>query len=171
VIGVLGYTRLRSGNVAAGAELLQEAATIAQATGAATHSALLLARVAEAYLLAGARDTAGFLASRALAVARERGQCAGEGWALAVLGDVEADADASGDADPRERFQDALAIATALGMRPLAAHCHLGLGETDRRAGKLARAREHLAAAHSMFHAMGMPIGFARAARELRGVS
>jgi hypothetical protein len=40
-------------------------------------------------------------------------------------------------------------------MRPLVAHCHLGLGKLSRRIDQREQAREHLTAA-AMYHEMGM---------------
>jgi hypothetical protein len=42
-------------------------------------------------------------------------------------------------------------------MRPLVAHCHLGLGKLYRRTGKRQGAHEHLTTATTMDHEMGMP--------------
>ena len=50
----------------------------------------------------------------------------------------------------------ALALSGQLGMRPLFAHCHLGLGKLCRRTGDGARAREHLTTAATMYREMGM---------------
>ncbi len=41
-------------------------------------------------------------------------------------------------------------------MRPLGAHCHLGLGKLYRRTGKRQEAHEHLTTAASMYREMGM---------------
>jgi hypothetical protein len=41
-------------------------------------------------------------------------------------------------------------------MRPLVAHCHLGLGKLYRRTDKRKQAREHLARATTMYREMGM---------------
>ena len=49
-----------------------------------------------------------------------------------------------------------MALASELGMRPLAAHCHLGLGKLYRRRGDTAKAKEHLTAATAMYREMGM---------------
>lgn len=49
-----------------------------------------------------------------------------------------------------ERYRQALALAHELGMRPLIAHCHHGLGKLYRRAGKREPAREHLGTATAM---------------------
>jgi hypothetical protein len=42
-------------------------------------------------------------------------------------------------------------------MRPLVAHCHLGLGEFYRRTGKQQEAQEHLTTAMTMYREMDMP--------------
>jgi len=41
-----------------------------------------------------------------------------------------------------------------LGMRPLVAHCHLGLGKLYRRKGKRDQAQEHLTTATTMYREM-----------------
>jgi hypothetical protein len=41
-------------------------------------------------------------------------------------------------------------------MRPLVAHCHLGLGTLYQRTGDQAKAREHLTTAATMYREMGM---------------
>ena len=48
----------------------------------------------------------------------------------------------------------ALALADQLGLRPLVAHCHLGLGRLYERAGKSGEAQEHLTSALSMYGEM-----------------
>jgi hypothetical protein len=53
-------------------------------------------------------------------------------------------------------YHDELTIATDLGMRPLIAHCHLGLGKLYRRTGKHEQAHEHLTIATTMYREMGM---------------
>ena len=49
-----------------------------------------------------------------------------------------------------------MALAEELGLRPLVAHCHLGLGKLYRRGGKREEAREHLAIATTMYREMDM---------------
>ena len=41
-------------------------------------------------------------------------------------------------------------------MRPLVAHCHLGLGKLSRRTGKREQAQEHLTTATTMYREMDM---------------
>jgi hypothetical protein len=61
-----------------------------------------------------------------------------------------------------------MALAAELGMRPLVAHCHLGLGRVSRRTGKPHQARKHLVAATTMYREIGMTSWLARAEGELR---
>ena len=49
-----------------------------------------------------------------------------------------------------------MGLAEPRGMRPLIAHCHLGLGKLYRRTGKREQAQEHLTTATTMYRAMGM---------------
>ena len=53
-------------------------------------------------------------------------------------------------------------------MRPIVAHCHLGLGKLYRRTGKRQEAQEHLAIARTMYREMDMPFWLEQPAAELR---
>src|SRR5262245_5437371 len=64
------------------------------------------------------------------------------------------------------RYRDAMALASELGMRPLVAHCHLGLGRLSRRTGKQQEAQEHLKIATTMYREMGMTYWLDRAEAE-----
>jgi hypothetical protein len=73
------------------------------------------------------------------------------------------------DADPAERYYlEALDRATELGMRPLVAHCHLGLGQLSRRMDKRVEAREHLTTAATMYREMDMRFWLEQAEAELK---
>jgi hypothetical protein len=52
-------------------------------------------------------------------------------------------------------------------MRPLIAHCHLGLGKLDRRTDKREQAQAHLATATTMYREMGMTYWLERAEGEM----
>jgi Flp pilus assembly protein TadD len=54
------------------------------------------------------------------------------------------------------RYREALTLAEALGMRPLQAHCHHGLGTLYARSGQREQARAELAMAIALYHAMEM---------------
>jgi hypothetical protein len=53
-------------------------------------------------------------------------------------------------------YQQALALAEELGMRPLVAHCHLSLGRLYHQTGRGAQARAALSAAIALYRAMDM---------------
>jgi DNA-binding SARP family transcriptional activator len=95
----------------------------------------------------------------ALRLVRACGQRAGEAWALQVLAEVLARAEATRlTRRPRAAAVclDALARAEALGMRPLAARCQATLGELWERSGDLERARRARAAAADLCHELGL---------------
>jgi tetratricopeptide (TPR) repeat protein len=75
---------------------------------------------------------------------------------LHLLGDIARHADGF-DADrARAYYQRALALAKPRGIRPVVAHCHLGLGTLHCRTGRAGPAREHLATATMMYREMDM---------------
>jgi len=55
-------------------------------------------------------------------------------------------------------------------MRPLVAHCHLGLGKLCRRTGQREQAREHLTTATTMYREMDMRFWLEKAETELRAL-
>jgi class 3 adenylate cyclase/tetratricopeptide (TPR) repeat protein len=63
-------------------------------------------------------------------------------------------------------YRQALALAEPRAMRPLIAHCHLGLGKLYRRIGKRGQAQEHVTAATTMYQEMGMTYWLERATLE-----
>jgi hypothetical protein len=80
-----------------------------------------------------------------------------EAWALHLIGEIEVRRRVSNTA-AEQAFQDSLALAVALGMRPLQSRCHLELGRLFVAAGEKAKARDHLATATAMMREMGMGI-------------
>jgi hypothetical protein len=55
-------------------------------------------------------------------------------------------------------------------MRPLVAHCHLGLGTLYRRIGKREEAREYLTTATTMYREMGMTFWLEKAESAAAGL-
>jgi hypothetical protein len=88
---------------------------------------------------------------------------------LRLCGEITAHADASKVDQAESYYRQALSLADELGMRPLAAHCHLGLGTLYRRLGRDEVARAELATAAEMYRAMEMPFWLARAEAALAG--
>jgi tetratricopeptide (TPR) repeat protein len=111
--------------------------------------------LAEGYLLAGRPDEAKRTADQALELAREREERGFEAWALRLQAEIAATATSIGEV-AETRYREAMALATELEMRPLVAHCHLGLGKLYRRTGDRAKADDHLNTAMTMYREMGM---------------
>jgi hypothetical protein len=61
------------------------------------------------------------------------------------------------------------ALASDLAMRPLVAHCHLGLGMLYRRTGDRERTQEHLGIAAAMYREMGLSFGLEKMEATLGG--
>jgi tetratricopeptide (TPR) repeat protein len=137
---------------------------VAVPVGAGLAESLPTAR--EAYVLADRLEDALAFAGRALTLARERGQRSYQAWALRLLGESAARRDPPERADGH--YRDALALAEKLGMRPLIAHCHLGLGKLSRRTGNQEQAREHLTLATTMYREMDMRLWLEQAETEVR---
>ncbi len=62
---------------------------------------------------------------------------------------------------------EALTVAAELGIRPLVAHCHLGLGKLYRRTGKRQEAQERLTTATTMYREMDMRFWLVQAEAEM----
>jgi tetratricopeptide (TPR) repeat protein len=165
----LGYAYALSGRLPEGVALLEEAVADPAATGIANHS-LFLAHLGEAHLLAGRRDDAHEVARRALDLAHRQKERGNEAWVLRLLGEIAARADPPDVKSAEEHYRQALARADELRMRPLAAHCHLGLGTLYRRTGDEAKAKKHLTTAVTMYRDMDMRFWLAQADAALGGV-
>jgi tetratricopeptide (TPR) repeat protein len=107
----------------------------------------------DTYFRCGRWDDALRVARRALEIARGCQRRAREAYALRLLGDVYASLTEVRHAV--ECSEQGLALATELGMRPVVAHCHLGLGKLFRRTGDHVRAQEHLTTATAMYRERG----------------
>ena len=99
----------------------------------------VVAWLGEAYLLAGRLVEANPCAERALALARTHKERGNEAWALRLLGAVQAQGDTPAMAQAATSYHQTLALAEELGMRPLQAHCHRGLGTLYAQTGRRSR--------------------------------
>jgi tetratricopeptide (TPR) repeat protein len=113
--------------------------------------------------LAGRRDDAARVARQALELSRNRKERGYEAWALRLLGDIAAQRDPPDAETAKVHYRQALTLAEELGMRPLMAHCHLGLGNLYRRAGDHTKVEDHLATATMMYRGMDMGFWLAQA--------
>ena len=107
-------------------------------------------------MLAGHLEEAHALAERALALVREREERGNEAYALHLLGDITAHRDPPESEQAEAHYRQALALAEELGMRPLMAHCHRGLGTLYATIDQREQARTALSTAIEMYQSMEM---------------
>ena len=108
-------------------------------------------------------EAAGQHARQALDLAWQQKTRGDEALALHQLGVAHAHADPPDAAQAEVHYQQALALAEALGMRPRVAHCHLGLGTLYRKICRHEQAQGELTTAAEMYRAMEMTFWLARA--------
>ena len=125
---------------------------------------------AQVYFLAGRPEEAREAGEQGLSSVRQRGQRGLEGWALHLLSEITASFGPREVARADGHCRQAMALAEELGMRPLVAHCHLGLGKLYRQAGDDAKAQKHLTTAATMYREMGMSFWLEQVDAELGGV-
>jgi tetratricopeptide (TPR) repeat protein len=169
VMASLGHVYAGSGRIGEGVSWLQQALTAYESTGIGYFHSRGVVQLGEAYLLADQVEVARGCAERALMLARQRGERGHEAWALRLLGEIAAhytrpEAAAAAEA----HYEAAMMLASELEMRPLLAHCDLGLGKIHRRIGKRQEAQEYLTTATTMYRDMDMRFWLEQAEAELR---
>jgi class 3 adenylate cyclase/tetratricopeptide (TPR) repeat protein len=164
----LGYAYALCGQGAEALPLQEQAMEHLAAMGIMGGYALYAARLSESYWLTGRLEDASPMARRALALARAHKEQGHEAYALRLLGEIAVTRDAAAEAEVY--YRQALALAEELGMRPLVAHCYLGLGTLYSKKGQMAQARAELTNAIELFRSMEMTFWLPRAEAELAKV-
>jgi tetratricopeptide (TPR) repeat protein len=152
----LGYAYILSGRLADGLPLLER--MIEQSISMGFQQALTfpVIHLSEGYRLANRMEDAIRLAGQALDFARDHKLRAHQAWALRALGEIASHRDPPDTEKAEASYRQAMVLADEMGLRPLIAHCHLGLGQLYGRVGKCQETREHLAAAAAMYREMDM---------------
>jgi tetratricopeptide (TPR) repeat protein len=157
IVGGLGEAYAHTGRLAEGLALLEEACRDDLRTSRLGGSYVIhLRQLSAVYLLAGRFDEAWQHACQAFELARQQKVRGNEACALFQLGAVHAHANPPDVQQAEARCREALTLAEALGMRPLQAHCHRGLGTLYAKTGRQEQARAALATAIELYRAMEM---------------
>jgi len=136
--------------------LLTQAMEQTIATAMVGEQVLCSLPLGEAQVLAGRLEEAHALAEQTLALAREHQERSNQAYALRLLGEIAARHDPPESALAKAHYQQALTLAEELGMRPLQAHCYLGLGTLYGRVGQAQQAHAELSTAITLYRAMDM---------------
>jgi tetratricopeptide (TPR) repeat protein len=149
---ILGAAYALSGRVTEAMPLLEQAAS----KGRRGSQAVSFTHLSKGYLLAGRTEDARKYAQLALDFAQDYKRRGYQAYALQLLGEI------AGHHEPPEveqaeaHYRQALALAQELGMLPLAAHCHRGLGTLYANTVQREQARTELLAALELYRAMEM---------------
>jgi class 3 adenylate cyclase/tetratricopeptide (TPR) repeat protein len=120
------------------------------------YPALVLAELSEALLLVGRVDEASMLAEHLLDLSRTHTGRGYQAYAYRLLGDIAARRESPEITLAETHYRQALALADKLGMRPLQAHCHRGLGTLYLKTAQREQAQPALSAAVALYRSMAM---------------
>jgi tetratricopeptide (TPR) repeat protein len=167
---LLGHAYTLAGRLAEAIPLLEDAVERAATMNRRVDQALWSAHLSQAYLAVGSTKNARHHALSAAELARRHGERGNEAHILRVQAEIASQPEAPDIATSEASYQAALALAMELAMRPLMAHCHLGLGKLYRRTGKREQAQEHLTTATTMYREMGMTYWLEKAEAETKEI-
>jgi tetratricopeptide (TPR) repeat protein len=152
----LGAAYTLAGRVAEAVPLLTRAVEQSRVLDMRVQEARCHIALGEAQLQAGRPQEAHALAEQALTLARARQERSHEAYALRLFGEIKARHEPSEHEQVETHYYQALTLADELGMRPLQAHCHLGLGTLYAKSGRREQARPELSTAIELYRAMDM---------------
>jgi tetratricopeptide (TPR) repeat protein len=152
----LGAAYTLAGRLADAVPLLTQAMEQAMAVDMVYTQALCGLSLGEAQLLADRLEEAQALAEHALEHAREHQERGHQAYALCLLGAIAARREPPERDQAAAHYRQALTLAEALGMRPLQAHCHRGLGTLYGKIGCREQSRTELSTAIDLYRSMEM---------------
>jgi tetratricopeptide (TPR) repeat protein len=156
IVAGLGYASALQGRLAEGRALLEEGISEGIRTGGLLGHAYRVAWLSEVCRLAGHSEEASQHAHQALDLARQQKARGDEAHALHQLATVQADVDPLDAEQAEASYRQGLALAEELGMRPLQAHGHLGLGTLYAKIGHREQATAELSIAIELYRTMDM---------------
>jgi class 3 adenylate cyclase/tetratricopeptide (TPR) repeat protein len=132
--------------------------------------ALVLTELSEALLLVGRVDEASALTERLHELSHTLPGRGYQAHAYRLLGEVAMRREPPDIDQAAVHYRQALTLAEELGMRPLQAHCHLGLGTLYAKLRRPEQAQTELSAAIALFQSMAMTFWLPRAEAALAQV-
>jgi tetratricopeptide (TPR) repeat protein len=159
VASMLSSAYTLSGRVAEALPLLRQALAQTASMGVtAYHQWRVVYWLSEAYPLVDRTGEGLEVVRRAVQLSRAHKERGAEAWTLRLLGERHWHQESPEVAPAEDSYREALGLASTLGMRPLQAHCHLGLGTLCAKIGRREEARIELAAAIELYRAMDMTL-------------
>jgi tetratricopeptide (TPR) repeat protein len=152
----LGAAYVLAGRIADAVPLLTQAMEQTIAEELINNKVLCSLPLGEAHLLAGHLEEAQALAELTLRLVHARQERGYQAYTLCLLGDIATHRDPPEVEEAKAKYRQALDLAETLGMRPLQAHCHRGLGILYAKIGRGEQARAELFPAIELYRAMEM---------------
>ena len=159
IMAALGCANARAGHVSEGLALLQQAVALDATAEVQITRSFTLTAFSEVSFLAGDLERAETIATQAVHRTRMCGERSAEAYACWLAGTIHHSraADLSAAAN---MFEAAKAVADELGLQPLLAHCHLGLGDLYERLGSSSEGSAHRERGHRLLRELGMKTWF-----------
>jgi class 3 adenylate cyclase/tetratricopeptide (TPR) repeat protein len=136
--------------------VLEEALRLQKASLSMVPSSYPLTALAEAFRLKGDTKKAIEKAEEALSIFRQKGERGFAAWAHYYVAKIKSEERSEQMEQAFHPYLQAREQAKQLGMRPLLAHCHMGLGQLYLKRGRSEEARPELTAALDLYRSMGM---------------
>jgi tetratricopeptide (TPR) repeat protein len=152
----LGHAQSLLGRPDYALPILQEAVRPQKASFSAVPSSYPLTALAEVYRLKGDTKKAIHNAEEALSISRQSEEQGFAAWALYYMAKIQSEDKSEQIQHAIQTYRQAMEQALGLGMRPLAAHNHLGLGQVYLKKGEPRKARSELMAAIDLYRSMDM---------------
>ena len=171
ISSTLGLAYALGGQCELGIEYAEDGVKLGEALGLPRYQPLRVSILANVYLLAGRHENAHVSAQQGFELARRYHEKGPEAWSLYLIAASLAQLQPADGQEIREGYHAAAGLAEDLGMRPLVAHCRLGLGRVHAKRGDSITARDELQKALSMYREMEMQHWLKQAEAELVSLS
>jgi tetratricopeptide (TPR) repeat protein len=159
----LGAAHLIAGRVSEALPYLEQGVENFPSVGRVGFLSLSMVWLGEGYLLSGRLSDATKLGERALELSRKHKEQGHEAWALKLLGDIAWHQGPTKFEEAERYYEQALTLTLELGMRPLQAHCHVGLGHLYEAMCSAEKARLEFSHAIGLYRSMDMASWLSRA--------
>ena len=152
----VGQAYVASGRGDNALALLEQAVALQTTMGMPWFLSRVVACLSEAALVTGRLEEAAGHARQAVELSRTHKERGTEAWALRCLAEITLHGKPAQVDQATIYYQQALALAEELGMRPLMAHCHYGLGQLYSQTDRAEQAHTELSTAITMYRSMDM---------------
>jgi tetratricopeptide (TPR) repeat protein len=163
ITSVLSTAYALAGQASEALPLLEQLLARAASGGRMFAHELVLTELSEACLLVGRVDEASTLAGRLHDLSSTHAGHGHQAHACLLLGEVAMQRDPPEVDQATAHYRQALVLAEEVGMRPLQAHCHLGLGRLYAATGQWEQVRVELSIATEMYRTMAMTLWLSQA--------